>query len=79
MRLIMHTFFPNDGLSMSHGFTLVLANGANLIVAARLGGIIADEKAHHEISGSKGASGTKCCPDCKNVFNHVNDADVVDG
>lgn len=80
IKMIMHTFFPNDGrVSMAHGFSLVLANGENLIVSARLGGIIADEKAHHEISGSKGASGTKCCPDCKNVFNRVDDAHLVDG
>ena len=70
MRLVLRIFFPEDGIgSFAGGVTLVFAAGERFVTRARFSGFIADEKAHNEISGTKGASGTKCCISCRNVFN----------
>ena len=74
MHAIMHVFFPEHGHnSFLTGVTIVRASGERLIVSATLGGFLADEKTHNQISGTKGASGTKCCISCANVYNCVRD------
>ena len=74
MAIALKIFFPEDGHnSFANGVTIVRANGDRLVFSAVFSGFLADEKAHNEISGTKGASGSKCCVSCKNVFNRVRD------
>ena len=40
---------------------------------------LADEKAHKEINGSKGASGTKPCHQCQNVMGRLPPDEVPEG
>ena len=56
MSRVLQVFFSAAGHSMEHGVTIV--NGTNnLLMTARFGGFLADEKAHNQIGDSKGASG----------------------
>jgi hypothetical protein len=59
MRLVLNTFFPDDGASpsFSKGVTIVRPDGGNLLCTGIFAGFLADEKAHNQIVGSKGASG----------------------
>jgi hypothetical protein len=79
MRRIMEVFFAVSGPSFSKGVELVMHGRDNLLVTAKFCGFLADEKAHNQICNSKGASGTKCCINCNNVFNRVPHQSLVDG
>ena len=61
MKLILHVFWPQEGQSMATGFTIVKANGERLIRCGVFSGFLCDEKAHNQVVGCKGASGTKPC------------------
>ncbi len=48
-----------------------VSRGADILYRATLRGIIADEKGLKEAFDLKGASGTKPCPSCQNMFNFI--------
>ena len=79
MRRILRAFFPPEGHSFKHGVSIPTHDGHELIVTATFSGFLCDEKAHNQIAATKGASGTKPCITCKNVFNRVPDAALVPG
>ena len=58
LKRVMLTFFAEVGHNMSRGFTFVKAGGERIIRRAIFAGFLCDEKAHNQICGSKGASGT---------------------
>ena len=71
MKLIMHTFWPENGDSMANGFTIVKAGGERIIRNGLFCGFLCDEKAHNQVTGSKGASGTKPCLTCRNCYGRT--------
>ena len=74
MKLIMRTFFPPQGQGPSFCSGVRLVRGKeNLLATARFAGWLADEKALNSILDATGASGTKCCIHCNNIFQRVND------
>ena len=79
MRRILHVFFATVGPSFARGVTIVKSGGETLIRTAIFSGFLADEKAHNQITGSKGASGTRPCPTCTNVFGRMNPSRVPRG
>ena len=70
MRSIMNIFFPAEGTSFLAG-CLIKKGSASIVLRANFAGFMADEKALKEIMLVKGASGTKCCPTCKNLVNRL--------
>ena len=70
MNIVIKTCFPHEGHSFRRG-VLVVRNAAQVLVRSVFSGFLADEKALKLIHDYKGASGTKCCMDCKFVFNRV--------
>ena len=63
-------FFPEHGHNlMTAGMSLKLHTGEGSHVWMRLGLIIADEAAEHQLFSCKGAAGIKPCFLCVNVFN----------
>ena len=58
LKRVMLTFFAEVGHNMSRGFTFVKAGGERIIRRAIFAGFLCDEKAHNQICGNKGASGT---------------------
>ena len=70
MKMVQKTFFPEDGDSFARGVTSHLSN-ASVVLHGVFAGFIADEKAHKELSSTKGASGSKPCINCYNVFKGV--------
>ena len=58
MNMILHVFWPEHGRSMEHGVTIVMKHGIPRIITARFAGFLAGEKAHNQVVGTKGASGT---------------------
>ena len=50
-----------------------------ILVTGIFAGFLADEKAHKELTGTKGASGSKICTTCNNVFNRVKESALVAG
>ena len=78
MRLVLLQFFPEEGHSFTRGLTIYVRN-TPLVVTGEFGGFLADEKAHKELSSLTGASGTKACISCQNVFNRVKAADLAPG
>ena len=79
MRMVLRTFFSPSGSSFAKGVSIQLAGGGSMIVTGQFYGFLADEKAHNQIVGSKGASGTKPCLTCKNVFNRISSDALVPG
>ena len=74
MRKILNIFFPASGDSFTRGVTFVRRQPighSNIMLTAEFCGFLADEKAHKEILGVKGAAGTKPCTTCKNVVQFV--------
>ena len=67
MKRVLYVFFPERGDSFTSGVT-ILVNNTALIVHGVFAGFLADEKAHKELTNTKGASGTKVCINCSNVF-----------
>ena len=65
MRHVLRVFFAPSGHSCTKGFTIVW-NSVPKLITAKFLGFVADEKAHKDMLGAKGASGTKPC-NCKNV------------
>jgi hypothetical protein len=76
MKHILRVFWPPEGQSMATGFTIVKANGERLIRSGIFGGFLCDEKAHNQVVGCKGASGTKPCLTCGNVFGRCKHDDI---
>ena len=70
IKQVLLTFFNPGGASLSNG-VVIAHSGGSLLVTAELGGFLMDEKAHNQVLGSKGASGTKPCLTCKNCYNRV--------
>jgi hypothetical protein len=70
MKMVLKTFFPEDGDSFARGVTIHVKQTA-VVVHGVFAGFIADEKAHKELSSTKGASGSKPCVNCHNVFKGV--------
>ena len=68
MKRILHVFWPADGRDSFHSGVTIDVRDESLIVTGIFAGFIADEKAHKEISSTKGASGNKPCLNCSNVF-----------
>ena len=58
MNMILHVFWPKHGQSMTRGVTLVVKHDIPRIITACFAGFLADEKAHNQVVGTKGASGT---------------------
>ena len=58
MNMILHVFWPEHGQSMTRGVTLVMKHKTPRIITACFAGFLADEKAHNQGVGTKGASGT---------------------
>ena len=58
MNMILHVFLPEHGQSMARGVTLVMKHKTPRIITACFAGFLADEKAHNQVVGTKGASGT---------------------
>jgi len=73
MKLILNVFWPPEGQSMTTGFTIVKANGERLVRCGAFNGFLCDEKAHNQVVGCKGASGTKPCMRCANVVGRCKD------
>ena len=78
MTMILKTFFPAEGHSFARGVTIHL-KGTAVVVHGVFAGFIADEKAHKELSSTKGASGSKPCINCCNVFRGVKAAALMLG
>ena len=79
MLRILRVFFAACGPSFTRGVTIVRAGGEPIIRTAVFSGFLADEKAHNQIMGSKGASGTRPCPTCSNCFGRMREDSVPDG
>lgn len=79
MKMVLHIFFSAVGASFTLGVTIVRAGGERIIRTACFSGFIADEKAHNQIVGSKGASGTRPCSTCVNVFGRMSENRIPDG
>ena len=79
MRSVISLFWSQNRLSPNFERGIMVPHiGRSVIVRCCLGGILADEKAHKEIFGLKGASGSKPCITCQNVLQFV-DQDVLEG
>jgi len=78
MRQVMNVFFSRAGHSFARG-TSIVHRDSNVVLRAKFGGFLADEKAHKEILGVKGAAGTKPCTTCKNVVQFIDTADLESG
>ena len=78
MKNILYVFWPIEGNSFANGITIHV-NKIPIIVHGIFAGFLADEKAHKEITGTKGASGSKICITCSNVFNRVKAGALVAG
>jgi hypothetical protein len=78
-RIILQTFASmfEDGMSFTHSET----GSANMSFVAEFGfgGWLADEKALKEINSTKGASGTKPCQTCHNVYAKRNESAIPAG
>ena len=74
MRKIVELFWPNRLSPNFESGILVPCIDRSLLVRCGLGGFLADEKAHKEVFGLKGAAGTKPCITCQNVIQFVDDA-----
>ena len=72
MTKVLAVFFAAAGPSFANGVHICKGPTTRLITAV-FGGFLMDEKAHNQVFGSKGASGTKCCMTCKNCYNRVSD------
>lgn len=77
MRRIVKMFFGEQGTSFANGVAYC-SNGQRVILRAAFAGFLSDEKAHKEVFGVKGASGTKPCITCKNVVRLI-DLSLVPG
>ena len=71
-RSILHTFFDEPGGFAATGVRLQREENDLIIFWAKMGFVFADEAAIKYMLDSKGASGLKPCPLCKNVvaFDH---------
>jgi len=78
MKLILNVFWPPTGDSFMNGVT-IFVRSMPIIVTGIFAGFLADEKAHKELTGTKGASGSKICITCNNVFNRVKESALVAG
>jgi hypothetical protein len=74
MRKIVEHFWPNRQSPNFESGVLVPCIDRSLLVRCGLGGFLADEKAHKEVFGLKGAAGSKPCITCQNVIQFVDDA-----
>ena len=75
MKSVITLFWSPDRKSQSFERGIMVPfNDRSVIVRCCLGGILADEKAHKEIFGLKGASGSKPCITCQNVIQFVDKA-----
>ena len=79
MKIVLLQFFPRRGPSFKNGVTIVLGSGERLVCTGLFCGFLCDEKAHNQVVGSKGASGTKPCLTCKNCFGRVKDSAILAG
>ena len=78
MKNILYVFWPITGHSFANGVTIHV-NKTPIIITGVFAGFLADEKAHKELSGTKGASGSQICITCSNVFNRVSRAALIAG
>jgi hypothetical protein len=78
MKMILNVFWPPTGDSFMTGVTIHVRK-TPIIVTGIFAGFLADEKAHKELTGTKGASGSKICITCHNVFNRVKDSALIPG
>jgi hypothetical protein len=78
MNMVLTVFFPPTGHSFLNGVTIHVRN-TPMIVTGIFAGFLADEKAHKELTGTKGASGSKPCITCQNVFNRVRQSALIAG
>jgi hypothetical protein len=78
MKRVLLTFFPECGDSFARGVTIHVRNQV-LVVTGVFAGFIADEKAHKEMASTKGASGSKPCSSCSNVFGRTAETSLMFG
>jgi hypothetical protein len=78
MRRVLHVFFPAVGMSLANGIYLCQGS-VRFVVKVAFAGFLADEKAHKELTLTKGASGMKPCITCHNVFGRIDVAALADG
>lgn len=65
---VMHMFYSAVGPNLADGLNLVNPVGESFLVQLHFGGFLGDEKSLKDLWGTKGASGSKPCPLCKNVM-----------
>jgi len=68
LKMVLDTFWPATGQSFHSGVTVV-CKSVSLVITATFGGFLADEKAHNQITGSKGASGNHMLYDNTFTYN----------
>ena len=72
MKHVLLTFFPPDGNSLMRGVSVhVQRSRESIIVMGTFAGFLADEKAHKEVSSTKGASAFHPCLACPNCFGRM--------
>ena len=64
MKIVLDTFFAATGPSFARGVA-IQCQTSTTIITATFSGFLADEKAHNQITGSKGAAGTTLL--CKHI------------
>ena len=71
VRQVLLHFFSPTSFNIGVGIRLPVGSSQESLVhlRARLACLIQDGKAHQLVHSYKGASGWKCCPDCKNILN----------
>ena len=79
MKKVLEVFFNATGHAFNRGVQIVVRGRENLLATGRFAGFLADDKAHNQIGNQKGASATKCCINCNNVYNRVHDSALVAG
>lgn len=68
LRALLHQFYSQDGHNLARTGLLAPFGGETFLVRASFAGFLGDEKALKEVYNVKGASGSKPCLNCKNIF-----------
>ena len=67
---VLDVFFSQSSFSFSLGCRCVV-QGRSIHIRAAFAGFLGDEKGLKEIANTKGASGSKPCPHCKNIVSKL--------
>ena len=65
---VLDVFFSHSSFSFSLGCRCVV-QGRSIHIRAAFAGFLGDEKGLKELANTKGASGSKPCPHCKNIVS----------